>query len=174
MSNLYSNLTGIAYAVMFAGMIVVIFTTGVSGGNALTGLITGYASTLAAVMLVVGIIMYNTFQTDNRNLYNLIYSIFPFILVIIIITIFLILLTKYSDRITNNKVSDYYYSFSNASTIFLIAQLWIMISAISDKNYEKTNVLSSKTFATLMLLGVINSIIVITLGVILSTYITDC
>jgi hypothetical protein len=100
--------------------------------------------------------------------------LFPFIMLMGIITWLLVLLHKYYDRVTGEKVSDYYVSFVNMSTILTLVQLVIIVTSVRDSYFENNRSLQPKTFSMLMLLGTINFIIVITLGVILKSYVTDC
>ena len=92
----------------------------------------------------------------------------------VIISWLLVLLYKYFDRITSNKVSDYYVSFVNISTILTLAQLFMLMNAVTDTYFENNKSLQPKTFSILILFGTINIITVITLGVILKSYVTDC
>ena len=95
-------------------------------------------------------------------------------MLMVIIIWLLVLLHKYYDRITGNQVSDYYVSFVNMSTILTLVQLIILVNAVTDSYFENNRSLQPKTFSMLMLLGTINVIMVITLGVILKSYVTDC
>ena len=83
-------------------------------------------------------------------------------------------LYTYFDIIAKGEVSSYYNSFSVSSFIFLITQLSILFSAIFNKsNKPNEKLLSEKTFTLLIFLGVINYIMVITLGIVLKFYSTQ-
>jgi hypothetical protein len=47
------------------------------------------------------------------------------------------------------------------------------MNALTDSNFENSKSIQPKIFSILILLGTINAIIVITLGVILKSYVTD-
>jgi hypothetical protein len=83
-------------------------------------------------------------------------------------------LYTYFDKIAKGQVSGYYITFSVLSVIFLITQLSILFSAIFSKsNGFNEKLLSERTFSLLTLLGVINYIMVITIGIVLKFYSTQ-
>jgi hypothetical protein len=100
-------------------------------------------------------------------------TLFPFILIIFIVGYYIALLSIYLTRISSNKVSPYYSSFSGTFIALIIAQIMILINDIMKKP-DSSPILSRKTFSILMFLGTINTITVITLGIILKLYSTDC
>jgi len=59
------------------------------------------------------------------------------------------------------------------SALFLIAQLFTIFSSISDLNFMKTKSIGNTRFIILMLMATINTICVVSLGVILKFYSTD-
>ena len=84
-----------------------------------------------------------------------------------------VLLYIYFDRISKG-VSNYYTLFLNISTMLTIAQLWMFFKALNEPYFKSNNTLNPKTFSLLTLLGTINIIVCITLGVVLKFYATDC
>jgi len=98
----------------------------------------------------------------------------PFIVVLFIISLLIFYLTTYFDKISTGEVSSYYQSFSVLSSIFLAAQLiMLMSSTISKSSETNSKMLSDKIFALLGLFGVINFLIVITIGIVLNFYSTQ-
>lgn len=170
-SGLNSKLANFIYAIIIASSVVIFLTTGSEGENALKGFITGYVALLVSIITMFSIIWY---RINGISLYQLAISLFPFIMLMVIILWLLVLLQKYFDRITSNKVSDYYGSFVTISTILTIIQLLMLVNVITNSNFEKYKSIPPKTFSILMLLGTINMIVVITIGVILKSYVTDC
>ena len=55
-----------------------------------------------------------------------------------------------------------------------IVQIWLFFKAINDKYFQSNNALNPKTFSVLSLLGTLNLIVCITLGVVVKYYATDC
>ena len=79
-----------------------------------------------------------------------------------------------SHKISKGEVSSYYSSFSVLSTIFLFTQLTIIFSSIFDSLKNSNEKLFSRNASTLLgLFGVINFLIVSTIGIILQFYSTD-
>jgi len=168
--KLYKNLSNISYALLAAGFIIVIVTTGITNQNSLAALISGYSTLLVSLLFILWL---NWINMENISLFSLLKNIFPFLTIIILITLLIIFLSIYFDRIANNHVSSYYYTFSNMSTVFLIIQIIILFRELSAKNYEITKSISPKIFSILMFLTTINAIIIGTLGIILKFYITQ-
>jgi hypothetical protein len=84
-------------------------------------------------------------------------------------------LFTYFDRISKGEVSGYYGSFSILSTIFLITQTIMIFNAIFNKlqNPDISKLFNDTTFAILCLFGVINMLIVLTMGIVLHFYSTQ-
>jgi hypothetical protein len=168
--QLYGNLTNISYALLVAGFIIVIVTTGITNENSLAALISGYSVLLVSILFILSL---NWINMENIPLFSLIKNIFPFLTIMTLIILLITFLSIYFDRISSNQVSNYYYTFSNMSTVFLIIQIIILFRELSTKNFEITKTISPKIFSILMLLTTINAIIVGTLGIILKFYITQ-
>lgn len=170
-SGLNLKLNYIIYGIILGASTVIIMTSGSLGDNAIKSFINGYRALLCSIIFLFSLIWY---RASGVSFYRLSISLFPFIILMIIITWLLVLLHKYYDRIIGNQVSDYYVSFVNISTVLTLVQLVILVNAVRDSYFENNRSLQPKTFSMLMLLGTINFIMVITLGVILKSYVTDC
>jgi hypothetical protein len=158
----YKNVVNIPYAVIFASGIIILITTGVANENSLKGLIGGYMG-LGLGMLVLLIL--------NIPPVNWL-DIFPFIMILGIIGLMTTYLYIYFDKISKGEVSGYYNSFSVLSSIFLAAQTIMLFTALNS-NEINGKLLSDRTFSLLALFGVINYLIVITIGVVLKFYSTQ-
>jgi hypothetical protein len=160
----YDKVVNVPLAVIFASAIIILLTTGVNDENALRGLIGGYMG------LGLGLLFLIILNMPPTNLIDL----FPFIMLIGIITLMMIYLYKYFDRIAKGEVSSYYNSFSILSTIFLAVQFSMLASAMSNKSVEiNGKLLTDRAFSLFALFGVINYLIVITIGIILNFYSTQ-
>ena len=158
----YKNVVNIPYAVILASGIIILITTGVANENSLKGLIGGYMG-LGLGMLVLLIL-----NIPPNNWLD----IFPFIMILGIIGLITSYLYIYFDRIAKGEVSGYYNSFSVLSSIFLAAQTIMLFSALNSNEFNG-KLLSDRTFSLLALFGVINYLIVITIGIILKFYSTQ-
>ena len=159
-----SRVVNVPLAVIFASAIIIMVTTNVNDENALKSLIGGYMG------LGLGILFLIILNLPPNNWIDL----FPFVMLIGIITLMLFYLYKYFDRIAKGEVSSYYTSFSILSTIFLGVQFIMLASAMFSKSGEiDGKILSDKMFSLFALFGVINYLIVITIGIILKFYSTQ-
>jgi hypothetical protein len=168
--DLYKNLANISYSFLVAGFIIVIVTTGVTNKNSLTALITGYSVLLVSLLFLLWL---NWMNMDTMPIFTILKNFFPFLTIITLIVLLITFLSIYFDRISENHVSNYYYTFSNLSTIFLSVQIFLLFRELTTKQFEVTKSLSPRMFSILMLLTTINAIIVATLGIVLKFYITQ-
>jgi hypothetical protein len=153
----------IPFAVIVASCIIIIITTNATDSNGLSALLGGYSGLMLGILFVM---ILNLVFTKITYL-----EMFPVLMVLIISGLLIFYLSKYFDKISKGEVSSYYSSFSLLSTIFLFTQLIIIFNSIF--NVSKEKLFSNKTFALLRLFGVINLLIVLTIGIILQFYSTQ-
>jgi hypothetical protein len=160
----YSKIINVPITVIIASFIIIILTTGITDTNGLSALIGGYMGLLIGVLFVVILNMPPTSWLD----------LFPFVVIMIIISIIIYYLFTYFEQISSGEVSDYYKTFSTISTIFLAIQLGIIYSAMLNNLKETTGkMLSNTTFVSLNLIGVLNFLVVATIGIVLRFYSTQ-
>jgi hypothetical protein len=160
----YKKVINVPFAVIVASFIIIIITTGMTDKNGLSALIGGYSG------LLLGIIFILILNYPPASWLDMI----PFLTLIVIISILITYLSKYFDQISSGEVSGYYGSFSTLSTFFLATQIIILFSAMFSKNGDQSGkLLSDRTFALLSLFGVVNLVIVITIGIVLHFYSTQ-
>jgi hypothetical protein len=160
----YKSVINIPFAVIIASFIIIIVTTGMTDSNGLSALIGGYSGLLFGLIFIIILNYPPTSWLD----------MFPFIMIMGIVALFISYLSIYFDQISKGEVSSYYNSFSVLSTLFLATQIIILFSAMFSKSGEVTdNLLSQKTFSLLSLFGVINFLIVIIIGIVLRFYSTQ-
>ena len=153
----------IPFVVIIVSFIIIIITATVTNTNGLSALLGGYSGLMLGILFVT---ILSWIYTKRIYLEKL-----P----VLIISGFLIFyLSKYFDKISKGEVSSYYSSFSVLSTIFLFTQLTIIFSSIFDALKNSNEKLFSKYTSTLLgLFGVINFLIVLTIGIVLQFYSTD-
>ena len=169
-TDLNKKLEFIIYGALIGAFAIIILTTGAEGHVAFNAFTGSYMVLLISIIFMLAI---NWKKTSNIGIYDLLVSLLPLILLMLIISWILVILYKYSDRIIGHKVSEYYVTFMNISTVLVLVQLTMIMKSITDNNFDKKQIFQPKIFALLMLLVTINAIIVITLGVILKSYVTD-
>jgi hypothetical protein len=164
-----TNLTNFLYAIIIAAVFCIFCTIGVQSKTALEALIGEYSVIGAALLLILVLKTVNINASEQLLSLSTLFTLGPFLLILFIIIYYIVIINIYFDKIVSNKISDYYFSFSNISTVLIMAQIFLLVSTIA-----KTTELPRKTFSILMLLGTINAIVVITLGIVLKFYTTDC
>lgn len=171
--KLNSNIANFLFAIIIACVIGILFSIGMATKNGLEALIAEY-STMAGALLLLIVLMILNLNNSNTPLWTFttFITLFPFLWILFIIFYFIALLTIYFDKISSNKVSDYYKSFSNTSAFLIIMQLIVLVNSLF-KN-PSSPALDKKTFSMVMFLGVLNLIVAITVGVVLKFYTTDC
>lgn len=158
---------------IIASFVIIFFTNGISEPNGLNALIGGYGGLLIGMVLVVMLVI-QQLSSEMLPLWTYILRIFPFAFIVVIISIIISLLIVYYDVISKGNVSTYYSSFSLITTIFLATQIYMLISPIVSYKFGKINLsLSQVNKALLNLLGVINLLMVGTMGIVLKFYSTQ-
>ena len=107
---------------------------------------------------------------DDSKLSKIFKIIFPFLPILLIIFFIMIILFRYYDRITEGKVSDYYTSFMNLTSLLMVIQFYIIFKEITANNIY----LTKKMASILKLLGILSTLSVIIVYIVLKFYITDC
>jgi hypothetical protein len=153
----------IPFVFIIVSFIIISITANVTNANGLSALLGGYSGLMLGILFV--------------TILSWVYTkrIYLEMLPVLIISGFLIFyLSKYFDKISKGEVSSYYSSFSVLSTIFIFTQLTIIFSSVFNALKNSNEKLFSKFTSTLLgLFGVINFLIVLTIGIILQFYSTD-
>jgi hypothetical protein len=168
--DLYINLMNMTYAIIIAGFIIILITTGSTNQNSLSALIGGYSTVLVALLFFGTIIWINM---NSEVMYPMFKLLAIFLNICGIIILLIVYLSIYFERIISDKVSNYYYSFSNLSTIFLAVQIMMLFSIFFNKKEGDMGRSLDKTFSIILLLGLVNIIIVTTIGIVLKYYSTQ-
>jgi hypothetical protein len=154
------------YACIGVTLLVAFFTIGVPNTNAVGASIACYYLVAAAVLILAG-----QSAATITNLSSGLVKMLPFLSIFGIVMYSGILMSVYFDQIASNQVSEYYYNFSKVSIILIMIQMGVFLRALYSKGVDN---ISRQTMAILGLLGTVNLITVITLGITLKYYTTDC
>lgn len=165
----YKKVINIPYTLIIASFIIIIVTTNMTDSNGLSALIGGYSG------LIVGILFIIVLTSVYKNTYYFFQMLVPSLIVLVISTLIIIYLITYFDKISKGEVSGYYSTFSILSSIFLITQVVIIFSAMFSKSSDQnsTKLFTNTTFSLLGLIGAINLLIAITMGIVLRFYSTQ-
>jgi hypothetical protein len=140
--------------------ILISFFTGPYNKGSVVGSMVGY-SVITISLLFLVVIQANQ---NNSGLLSILLSSGPFIVVIATTLYLLYLLGNYFNEIVEGRVSKSYTTFINLYLLMILVQLFVYLKNPKDTKTSKM---------LLYLLGVFNSIVVITLGVILAYFSTD-
>ena len=175
-AQLTKNMNSFLYSMLMGSGIVVLMTSGQTDSTSLIAFRSAYMVILCVFIFLCVLIGSNANFGDSglfTKIKSFIFLFYPFLTVMMVILWILVLLYKYYDKIIENKVSDYYTSFINTTSILLFIQIYVLVSEITEKSFANF-ALAPKTAAMLRLFGLLNSISVITLNIILQYYTTDC
>ena len=149
------------YAIAVGTITVLIsFFTGPYNKGSVIGSMVGYSVITIALLFLVAI----QANKNNTGLLSILLSAGPFLLIVATTIYLLYLLGNYFNEIVAGRVSKSYATFINLYLLMILVQLFVYFK--NPKDTKTTKML-------LYLLGVFNSIVVITLGVILAYFSTD-
>jgi hypothetical protein len=168
--DLYTILMNMSYAIIIAGFIIILITTGTTNQNGLSALIGGYSAVLVSLVFFGTI---NWIYMNNDAMYPIFKLLAIFLNICGIIILLIVYLSIYFEKIISEHVSNYYYSFSNLSTIFLSVQIAMLFSIFFNKKEGDMGRTLDKTLSIILLLGLVNVIIVTTIGIVLKYYSTQ-
>ena len=167
------------YAIIVGSFVVVCLTSGQTNPTAVTGFLGAYAGLLlvfSGFCVLLGMSVDSTQYTGLgffSKIIKYILLFLPFLVVMAVVLWVVVLLNIYFDKIIQNKVSDYYTSFINITSLLVYIQVYVLISELTEKSFKNFE-LPQKTAAMLRLFGLLNIISVFTLQIILQYYTTDC
>ena len=168
--GLYKKLETISYSLAVAAILIILFTSGSTSGSVVTSLQYSYIVLSCSMLFLFGLMWA---KIGNVTFMSKLITLLPILMLIITSLAVAVILFMYLDRITKG-VSDYYSLFINTSTMITIVQLMIMYRAVNGNDFMMNNIINGKTFSLMMLLATINIITIVTLGVVLKNYTTDC
>ena len=175
MANWYSSIyKGCIYASLISFIIGFFSTSQVTLG----AYIAGYSVLILSIMMILIVLFNSIFKTTTNSsiiqqLYTILMSSGPLILMLGIICFVLYLLITYYSKISAGQVSSSYNSFSNIIVMLLFLQVYLIYINIDNTNFESSGKLSKITSGIMYLLGVLTIICSINLYIILKYYTTD-
>lgn len=161
---------------IWVSIILFLLSFNTTGETSYGSLMTSYSTLTIAILMIMIQIFKNIIKTSDSfmsQLYNLLLSTGPFLLMFGTIGLILYLLILYKDKIINERVSSDYISFRNASSILLLLQIYILFTNINNDSFANSGKISNVTTSLLYLIGVITSICALILYAILKYYTTD-
>lgn len=154
-----------------AGAVLLGISRGKTDNTSVNALRWGYI-VLFFVMLFKSMIVGSRVKinpNDEFKYSKMIRLIYPFLPILTILFIIMILLYKFYDRITGGKVSDYYTSFMNLTSILIMIQFGIIFKELT----ETKLILNEKSISVLKILALLTFLSVTTIYIVLKFYVTD-
>jgi hypothetical protein len=133
--------------------------------NGLSALIGGYFGLLVGILFVLILDLMFT----NVRMFDMI----PLVIIIGLVGLLIYYLFSNFDRISSGQVSNYYSNFSILSTIFLVFQIVVIINSVFKQDQLSSRLFNDKTMSILGLFGILNLLVVMTLGIVLHFYSTQ-
>lgn len=166
--TLLSTIYNLFYAIVAASCIIILVSCWMSNTGSVNALISGYfgLSISLTFLLLLKFTSYNTNYLGSM----IILSLTPLLLVMFVSIYSLVLLMMNKDSISNGYVTTQFSSLMTMSTIMTIVQ---MVMIFRDKLQIATQTINTKNVSIINLIGVLNIIVVITLGITLSKYTTQ-
>jgi len=175
MKDWYSSI----YKALIMASVIAFLISFFSGGEVSLGAsLAGYSVLILGIMMLLIILFQNILKTtENQGFLQQMYSILmttgPFLLMLGVIAFILYLIINYKTLIIDQHVAQSYYTFSNMAIVLLLIQLYIVYNNITTEKFEATGKLSKLTSSLVYLLGVLTSICSLILFTILKYYTTD-
>jgi len=164
-----SNLTNLLTAILVADVFCILCTIGVTTESGLEALIGEYSILGAVILLIMLLKTKGLLNSGIIDKMSVLMTMAPFLFLLFLVVYYIVIVSIYFQNIISKKISDYYYMFSKLSTGLILGQVLLLVYTM-----VKTVEIPKKIFTILMLLGTINAIVLITLGIVLKFYTTDC
>ncbi len=172
-----SSIKDISYALLYGGLIIVLFTIGTYNTAAVSGTLGGYAAAVLAILFLFSLTYTNYTSkslNDNSFSWKILSLIFvPYFILLGILGYSLAIISIYFDDITKDRVSPYYKTFSYISLIFIVIQVYVFGKTTSKPEFLDHGIISTLSLVKLILLGVINIVVLISLFISLKYFSTD-
>jgi len=177
-----TTITSIIYkSCIVVGIIILLATLGSTGSVNLKGTLVGYgfigfgililiATTLNQINMATG--SGTGFNIVSKML-NLVNATGPFLLILGAISYTMYLLIVHFNRISEGNISSGYLNFSNISLALIMIQLYVFYLGTNTKEYKDNKTFSKIYSSLLYLIGFLNLIAVITIGIVLTYFTTD-
>lgn len=166
-------------AFIFVSAILIIIALNTTGTTSINATISGYTTMILSLLLIMIVVINNFNQTVNSEtsyiqiIINSLFTIGPFILLLVIIGFLMYLYINYKNIISEGHVSSYYNTFSFLSSILVLLQIFLLYNGTTSRQFQRTHLLSKITNSIVCFTAVINSICAIILFIILKYYTTD-
>jgi hypothetical protein len=161
-------------SLIVVGIIIILATIGSASSVNLKGTIVGYGFIGFGILILIATTMMMVQGVGpSSNMFNIINILGPFLFILGAIGYTMYLLIVHFNRISDGNISSGYVNFSNVSLMLMMLQLYIFYLGTNTKEYLEKKSFSKIYSSLLYLIGFLNIIAVITIGIILTYFTTD-
>jgi hypothetical protein len=164
------------FASMFSFLLYMFLPINLTLGS----LTAGYSLlTIGIFMMLLFMIRNLTMNLNNAesiitNIFKVLSATAPMVIMLGVIIFMLFMITTYGNRISENRISDSFYKFTNISVILLFIQVYTLYSSVdNDKRFDTTGQISKLTSSMLYLFGLLTLICSLVIFTILRYFTTD-
>ena len=161
------------YSLIGAGYLTIAFASLYQNYNSLVGTIIGYLFMLLGFSMMVSILLSNIIKKNPFTIVTLLFNGGPYLLIISIICYILYLLIHNFKKISENRISSAYNTFTHIILILFLMQLLLLYLGSRSIVFQITSKLSKLITLCIYLLGLLLVISVISLGNILTYFSAD-
>jgi len=170
--NVYSI---VYFSLIIVGLILAFVSMMLKNASSIPVTITSYSCLAVGILLVMSTLLYGKRESMT---WTQLFTFFkvnlgPFLLILALIGYLLYLTIYYKNLISSGHISDSYYTFNTISLLLICLQVGILYTAMKKPSFESTGSIPLTHSAFLYLLGTINFVFALTMGVILKYFTTD-
>jgi len=164
----------ISYAALIAGLSIVFITTNLdkTKRNNVLGTISGLCVALFGVLLLIGMTTANL--PSVMSLMSILQTYTPLLLLSFNLGLYITLLSVFFNAIIQKHTSQYYEIFSFVSVGFIMIQVAVFTLAMRESDFWMAGMkMSPSSLSKMLVLGLLNIISLISMGISLKHYRTD-
>lgn len=170
--NVYSI---VYFSLIIVGLILAFVSMMLKNASSIPVTITSYSCLAVGILLVMSTLLYGKREsmtwTQMFTFFKV--NLGPFLVILALIGYLLYLTIYYKNLISNGHLSGSYYTFNTISLLLICMQVGILYNAMKKPSFESTGNIPLTHSAFLYLLGTINFVFALTMGVILKYFSTD-
>lgn len=172
-NGLLQSIYSFCFSIIAGSLIVIMITNGIHNTNSTYGSIGGYGASTFSMVVITLLAYLGASTSPNINLYMLTITMLPYIAIIGLFIYSFILLTRYANKISSNKVPNNYSLYSYSSIILLLVQVGLLYKFINGNYYKENNIISNVNSLFLIVLNIINYYLLVSLGLEMKYFVTD-
>lgn len=172
-TELLQNMYAFCFAILVGSIIVVLITTGLHNSSSVIGTTSGYGAASVSMLVIICLAYLGASSNNTITLMGLFISMLPYFILLGLFVYSAVIVNDYSNQISKNKVTPNYNMFSYISIILMLVQVVVLYMSINNNYYKQNGVVSRLNSFLLILIGIINFGLLLSIGTEMGTFITD-